>query len=204
MIKIIDYGLGNIQAFVNVYKQLHLPVEVAKNPDDLSGATKLVLPGVGAFDHAILRLNDSGMRQQLDDMVLKQKIPVLGICVGMQILSDSSDEGTLPGLGWVPGNVKAFEFESQISNLPLPHMGWNDLSANSNCRLFSGLELGASFYFLHSYYFECLQPENSIAITFYGQNFTCAVAADNIYGVQFHPEKSHQSGLVVLKNFAEL
>lgn len=204
MIVIVDYGLGNIQAFVNVYKQLYIPVVVATKPDDLAGATKLILPGVGAFDHAMFRLNSSGMRQTLDDMVLSQKIPVLGVCVGMQILADASDEGILPGLGWVKGRVRAFNSASQMSGFPLPHMGWNNLRPNAGCRLFCGLESEARFYFLHSFYFECQRHDDSIATSSYGLNFSCAVASDKIYGVQFHPEKSHHSGVTLLKNFAEL
>lgn len=204
MIAIVDYGLGNIQAFVNVYKKLHMPVVVAKTSDDLAGATKLILPGVGAFDHAMLRLNSSGMRKTLDSMVLSNKIPVLGVCVGMQILADTSDEGVLPGLGWVKGHVKAFSSKSQVSGLPLPHMGWNDLSPSVDCRLFCGLEDEARFYFLHSFYFECIRRDDSIATSSYGLEFSCAVASDQIYGVQFHPEKSHHYGVTLLKNFAEL
>ncbi len=204
MIAIIDYGLGNIQAFVNVYKQLHTPVRIAKRSDDLAGATKLILPGVGAFDHAMSRLNESGMRQALDNMVLTQKIPVLGVCVGMQMLADASDEGVLPGLGWVKGHVKAFESASQMPGLPLPHMGWNNLSPKADCQLFYGLENEARFYFLHSFYFECQTHENSIATSSYGLKFSCAVAAGEIYGVQFHPEKSHHYGVTLLKNYSEI
>jgi glutamine amidotransferase len=204
MITIIDYGLGNIQAFINVYKKLHISVTVAQKSDDLKGATKLILPGVGAFDHAMQRLDDSGMRQELDNLVLNQKIPVLGICVGMQMFADASDEGMLPGLGWITGRVRAFNSLSEISNLPLPHMGWNDLNFDGDFRLFSGLDNKAYFYFLHSYFFECQRHENSIGTTSYGRTFTSAVAIDNIYGVQFHPEKSHHSGVTLLKNFSEL
>ncbi len=204
MITIIDYGLGNIQAFINVYKKLHISVAVAKEPEDLKGATKLILPGVGAFDHAMQLLNDSGMRQELDDLVLNRKIPVLGICVGMQMFANASDEGKLSGLGWIPGQVSAFSSLSEISGLPLPHMGWNDLNFDGEPCLFSGLEGTAYFYFLHSYYFECQRPDDSVGTTSYGKYFTSAVARDNIYGVQFHPEKSHHSGVTLLRNFSEL
>lgn len=204
MIKIIDYGLGNIQAFVNVYKRLHIPVSVAKSASDLVGATKLILPGVGAFDHAIEHLNDSGMRQTLDSMVQEQKVPVLGICVGMQILANSSEEGVLPGLGWVPGRVRAFKNVSGLLDLPVPHMGWNDVVPVAGSHLFCGMETDARFYFLHSYFFECEQAGNSAASASYGLDFSCAVAAGHVYGVQFHPEKSHHFGVALLKNFAEL
>lgn len=204
MITIIDYGLGNIQAFVNVYKRLHIPVSVAKCPDDFVGTTKLVLPGVGAFDHAMQRLNNSGMRQLVDNLVQVEKVPVLGICVGMQMLANGSDEGSLPGLGWVPGQVRAFASAPASKDLALPHMGWNDVTPASGAGLFAGLEEEPRFYFLHSFYFECLQQEHKMAAASYGLDFTCAVGAGNVYGVQFHPEKSHHFGVTLLKNFAEL
>ncbi|MGH8384645.1 MAG: imidazole glycerol phosphate synthase subunit HisH [Pyrinomonadaceae bacterium] len=204
MITIVDYGLGNIQAFVNVYRRLHIPVAVAKSAAELEGATKIILPGVGAFDHAIERLDASGMRPVLDKLVVESKIPVLGICVGMQILSDSSEEGTLPGLGWVPGKVRSFKAIPELSDLPLPHMGWNDVSPSLNNSLFKGFEEEVRFYFLHSFFFDCLKPEHIAASSNYGLDFSCAVRADNVYGVQFHPEKSHHFGVGLLKNFAEL
>ncbi|WP_460117030.1 imidazole glycerol phosphate synthase subunit HisH [Pseudomonas sp. S2_C03] len=204
MITIIDYGLGNIQAFVNVYKRLHIPVAVARCVDDLEGAQKLILPGVGAFDHAIERLNASGMRPALTEFVQGRKVPVLGICVGMQILADSSDEGTLPGLGWVPGSVRSFKSIPKLKDLALPHMGWNDVSPTTGSALFKGFEAEARFYFLHSYFFDCVDPEHVAATSSYGLDFSCAVRAGNVYGVQFHPEKSHHFGVGLLKNFAEL
>ena len=203
MITIIDYGLGNIQAFVNTFKRLHIPVSVAKKSDDLIGATKLILPGVGAFDHAMRQLTDSGMRQPLEDLVLNKKVPVLGICVGMQMLACTSDEGELPGLGWIDGHVRSFDLMPQLVDFSLPHMGWNDVVPVPNCQLFNGLDVDPRFYFLHSYFFECDQMF-SIATTLYGFDFTCAVANNNIYGVQFHPEKSHYFGMMLLKNFALL
>jgi glutamine amidotransferase len=204
MITIIDYGLGNIQAFVNVYRRLHIPVSVAKCASDLEGASKLILPGVGAFDHAIERLDASGMRPVLNELVQHQKVPVLGICVGMQILADSSEEGSLPGLGWVPGSVRSFKAIPALSTLALPHMGWNDVTPASDSALFKGLESESRFYFLHSYFFDCSNEQNIAATSSYGLDFSCAVRAGNVYGVQFHPEKSHHFGVGLLKNFAEL
>jgi glutamine amidotransferase len=204
MITIIDYGLGNVLAFVNVYNRLNIPVAVAKSVGDLTHATKLILPGVGSFDHAMLQLDQSGMRQSIEQLVLQQSMPVLGICVGMQMLAKSSDEGALPGLGWIDGVVKKFDVSKMPKGTNLPHMGWNDVTPVVDCGLFKGMEQDARFYFLHSYYFECCQQANVLAVTDYGGSFTCAVHRENVYGVQFHPEKSHHFGTHLLKNFAEI
>jgi glutamine amidotransferase len=204
MISIIDYGIGNVRAFSNMYKRMNIDVQVATNADDLKTATKVILPGVGAFDHAIKLLQSSGMRHILDELVLSRKMPVLGVCVGMQILANASDEGSLPGLGWIPGRVRAFKSVPQSANMPLPHMGWNDVHPAAPMRLFQGLESDARFYFLHSFFFECGQADCTAATAVYGIDFSCAVHSGNVYGVQFHPEKSHHYGAQLLKNFAEL
>jgi imidazole glycerol-phosphate synthase subunit HisH len=205
MIHVVDYGLGNVQAFLTLYKRLGFDVTSAKTAADLTGASKIILPGVGAFDHAIELLNQSGMRPILEKLVLEDKVPVLGVCVGMQIFASASAEGRLPGLGWVPGKVRPFiANEQQSTNLSLPHMGWNDVQPKPTHPLFLALETNAMFYFLHSYYFECDQPSHVAATTSYGLDFSCSVSANNIYGVQFHPEKSHHFGAQLLKNFAEL
>src|SRR5450830_1329351 len=162
MIKIVDYGLGNVSAFINMYKRMNIPVLQAKTAADLEGASKLILPGVGAFDHAMYLLNRSGMRESLDQMVLVDKTPVIGICVGMQILANGSDEGTSNGLGWVPGHVRSFSSAEKSANLPLPHMGWNDVRAQLDDRLFDGIADSMRFYFLHSYYFKCENSADSI------------------------------------------
>jgi imidazole glycerol-phosphate synthase subunit HisH len=203
VIKIIDYGLGNIQAFCNVYKRLNIEVSTAQSADDLRTATKLILPGVGAFDHAIGLLDKSGMRDTLDELVLGKHIPVLGVCVGMQILAHSSDEGKSPGLGWVDAHVKHIKSLHEAP-LPLPHMGWNDVRpAKSSSNLFNHLDSGARFYFLHSYYVRCDRPVDVAAVCSYQAEFPCAVSVGNIHGVQFHPEKSHHFGSRLLRNFAE-
>jgi imidazole glycerol-phosphate synthase subunit HisH len=204
VIHIIDYGLGNVQAFLNVYKRMGFKALRAKTVDDLSNATKIILPGVGAFDHAIELLNQSGMRDKLDDLAINNKIPILGVCVGMQILASSSDEGNLPGLGWIPGKVCSFNLNPKTENLPLPHMGWNNAYPNSSNPLFKGLEDKAKFYFLHSYYFKCNNDLHQTSKAFYGFDFSCSISKDNIFGVQFHPEKSHHFGAQLLKNFAEV
>lgn len=204
MIALIDYGVGNIRAFTNIYKKLNIPVKIAKSTADLTDVTKLILPGVGAFDHAMEQLEQSGMRPRLDELVIQNKVPVVGICVGMQMLAHSSDEGKLPGLCWIDATVKKFD-ETKISySTHLPHMGWNDVVPAKENSILKGLEKDAKFYFLHSYYFHCNHPEDVIARTDYGIEFSCAVNNDNIYGVQFHPEKSHQYGIQLLNNFANL
>ncbi|MDC8758872.1 imidazole glycerol phosphate synthase subunit HisH [Janthinobacterium fluminis] len=204
MIKIVDYGLGNISAFSNMYKRMNIPAAAAKTAAELDGASKIILPGVGAFDHAMDLLDASGMRATLEALVCDARVPVLGICVGMQILADGSDEGKRPGLGWVPGRVRAFKDAPAAAQLPTPHMGWNDVAPAAPHALFAGLETEARFYFLHSYFFACAQAGGVMATSTYGVDFACAVHRDNVYGVQFHPEKSHHHGARLLKNFAEL
>ncbi|TGL37114.1 imidazole glycerol phosphate synthase subunit HisH [Leptospira perdikensis] len=205
MLTIIDYGLGNILSFQNVYKRINIETRIAKSVDDLTDASKLILPGVGAFDHAIDLLNESGMRNKIEELVFERKIPIVGICVGMQILANSSEEGVKPGLGWIPGRVKKFNFNKLEKKYPMPHMGWNDVLPNANgFPLFRGLESDSRFYFLHSYYFECEDSNHEISRTEYGTSFSSSVNRGHIFGVQFHPEKSHHYGQILLKNFAEL
>ncbi|OYO31191.1 imidazole glycerol phosphate synthase subunit HisH [Janthinobacterium sp. PC23-8] len=204
MIHIVDYGLGNVQAFANMYKRLGFDATRAKTAAELTGATKIILPGVGAFDKAMELLDASGMRPVLEDLVVEKKVPVLGICVGMQILASASDEGTSAGLGWIPGRVRSFGSVEESSKLPLPHMGWNDVAPGPGSALFAGLEADARFYFLHSFFFDSSDPAHVSARATYGLNFGCAVSSGNVHGVQFHPEKSHHYGALLLKNFAEL
>lgn len=204
MIRIVDYGVGNIQAFLTMFKRLGLEATRARTAGELEGATRLVLPGVGAFDTAMNLLNQSGMRPRLEEMVLAQQVPVIGICVGMQMLAGGSDEGVLPGLNWVPGRVKAFENTPASRDLPMPHMGWNDLQVRPGHKLFSAFEPQPRFYFLHSYYFDAEDKADVVATASYGLDFDCIVSRGHIHGVQCHPEKSHHFGAQLLKNFAEL
>ena len=203
MITILDYGLGNIRAFENVYRRLNLPVSVANTPGELMKAEKIILPGVGAFDWAMDCLNNSGLRDILDDMVLNKHIPILGVCVGMQMMANSSEEGVLPGLGWLDASVKRLVNVDIFPQIILPHMGWNDVIPSFEHPLFSGMNT-PSFYFLHSYFISPVYPSQILAKTQYGSEFTTAVSSSNIYGVQFHPEKSHAYGIQLLKNFALL
>lgn len=204
MITIINYGLGNVRAFANVYKRLGKDVQIAQAAADLEGATRLILPGVGSFDHAMHLLDASGMRGKLDRLVLQQGVPVLGVCVGMQMMARTSDEGILPGLGWVEGAVKRLHPTDGSNSMILPHMGWNEVKPVQPVKLFEGLETEARFYFLHSYAFYPDSAASSIAVADYAGNFTCAVRRENVYGVQFHPEKSHHFGAQLLQNFAEM
>ena len=200
-VTLVGYGLGNIQAFANIYHRLNIPVVIASNADQLLGAEKLILPGVGAFDWAMARLNESGMRARLDELVLHQKTPVLGVCVGMQMMANRSEEGEIPGLGWIDAEVVRFQL-AQVSHAPLPHMGWNDVNFLREDPLFVGIS-SPRFYFLHSYHFLAHHDSQILATTDYGHSFTSIASSSHIYGVQFHPEKSHDWGVQLLKNFAE-
>lgn len=204
MITLVDYGLGNIQAFANIYKRLNIPARTASSADELADADKLILPGVGAFDWAMTLLNESGMRERLEELVVGKGCPVLGICVGMQMMAKRSDEGKMAGLGWVDAEVKKFDEASFTQKTHLPHMGWNDVAPRDCGCLFKGLEHGARFYFLHSYYFVPHQESDVLAATDYNGVYASSVRSGNVFGVQFHPEKSHHWGIQLLKNFAEL
>jgi glutamine amidotransferase len=202
VITIVDYGLGNIHAFLNLYRRMGIEARAARSADQLRDARLLILPGVGHFDHAMERLDASGMRDTLDELVLTHGVPVLGVCVGMQILARGSDEGERAGLGWVDGHVRAFAGWEPARGLPLPHMGWNDVRARETGGLFAELETDSRFYFLHSFFFECARADDAAAVACYGADFTCAVRHEHILGVQFHPEKSHHFGARLLHNFA--
>ncbi len=204
MIGIVNYGLGNIKAFLNVYERLNIPAKVVNSSRDFLDLSKIVLPGVGSFDYAMHQLNRSGLRGELELRVKKFNVPIIGICVGMQMLADSSDEGKLPGLGWIKGKVIKFDTETIPYQTKLPHMGWNTIYPFGNNPLIQNFDIKSKFYFLHSYFFECNNPSDILTKTNYGQEFTSAVSNGNIYGVQFHPEKSHQNGINLLRNFALL
>lgn len=205
MIGILDYGLGNIRSFSNIYKTFDIPHKIITEKSQLKDVKKIILPGVGAFDDAMTRFNNSGLLNEVESMVLKDKIPILGICVGLQILGNSSEEGSLPGLGWIDAEVKIIDSTKISFDTKLPHMGWNSVQIiNEDSPLFQNLQSGDRFYFLHSYYFDCNDHNNIIAISDYGEKFTCAANSNNIYGVQFHPEKSLDRGESLLINFAKI
>ena len=203
MIALVDYGLGNIQAFANIYRRLGKEVCAVQTPEQLRQATKIILPGVGAFDWAMNRLNDSGMREVLDDLVLNQKVEVLGVCVGMQIMARSSEEGKLPGLGWIDAEVVKFDRSKFKGRTQLPHMGWNDAAPIASDSIFKNID-NPRYYFLHSYYMVVRNSVDTLSVTDYGGDFTSSVRSGNIYGTQFDPEKSHQWGVDLLRNFSEL
>jgi glutamine amidotransferase len=200
MIQIINYGLGNIKAFQTIYERLNIPVKIVSSVKQFEPEGRLILPGVGSFDWAMNRLNASGMREMIDKLVLEDKVPVLGICVGMQMMAKQSEEGTEPGLKWIDAVVKRLP---KGTGLPLPHMGWNEISTAPGQSLFEEME-DTRFYFLHSYVVEPEKTGLTIAQTEYGISFTSAINDQNIYGVQFHPEKSHHWGVKLLENFAKI
>ena len=199
MIGILDYGLGNVKAFANIYSSLNIDFLIVDSPSLLYDASHLIIPGVGSFDWAMNLLHNSGFKSSLDDIALNSSIPVLGVCVGMQVMADKSEEGSSSGLNWIPGSVLSIR-DSVSHDVILPHMGWNTLESTSH-PLFDGIDV-PSFYFLHSYHYVPHNEINSIASVSYHSRFCAAIARDNIYGVQFHPEKSHFNGIQLLKNFA--
>jgi len=204
MIGIIDYGSGNVQAIATIYKNLNIDYLIISDPGDLKKANKLVLPGVGAFDATMQQLIDSGLRDELNNLVINKKVPILGICVGLQVMGFSSDEGDLKGLGWISGKVKKFNINKIESKPKLPHMGWNTIIDIQNHDLFKGIDNEFGFYFVHSFYFECESKDNILATSNYGTDFASSIYSDHIIGTQFHPEKSHGNGVLLFKNFSEL
>lgn len=206
MILILDYGLGNLRAFANMLKDLDLAHEVSADPESIRKASHLILPGVGHFDAAMARLEGSGLVPLLEERVLGESVPLLGICVGMQMLARRSEEGERPGLGWIDGEVIRFPPQDQRTGkpLPVPHMGWNEVVPVSGCPLFDRMTETPRFYFLHSYHFRCAEPSDVLASADYGGPFPAAVGRRNIFGVQFHPEKSHGWGRELLAAFARI
>lgn len=204
MITIIDYGSGNISAIGNIYEKLKIPFKIAKTPEDIEGAQKLFLPGVGAFDETISKLDETGFRKVLDKEVLVNLVPIIGICVGMQILAESSEEGNLNGLGYIKGRVRKIDENILTEKPKLPHLGWNLVDVVKENKLFTDIDHNIGFYFLHTYYFDCENENDILATSNYGKQFPSAVRNGNVYGCQFHPEKSHHNGIKLLQNFALL
>ena len=206
-ISIIDYGCGNIGSVVNMLKHIGVPAKLISQASDIEKAEKLILPGVGKWDAGVRSLHNTGVLAALEARVKIDKIPILGICLGMQLLLDSSEEGTLPGLGWIGGSVRAFNFsdlDSPSRTLAVPHMGWNAVTAAKKSRLTESFDEKSKFYFVHSYYADVTNSADILVQSQYGHAFTSGVQKENIYGLQFHPEKSHKHGMNVMKSFAEI
>lgn len=201
MITVIDYGLGNLGSIRNMFKRIGAPVQVTSDLHLIAAAEKLLLPGVGAFDNAMARINEIGLRTVLDRKALVEKTPILGICLGMQLLTRGSEEGQLPGLGWIAASTTRIPASAGIK---VPHMGWNVVHPTRPSPLIADLPPQSRFYFVHSYCVHVDNPEHSILKAHYGIDFDAAIQHDNIYGAQFHPEKSHKFGMQLLENFANL
>lgn len=200
MITIVDYGLGNLGSVLNMMKKIVVPAQITSDPETISKAQKILLPGVGAFDAAMEKLHKTKLREILDHKALVEKVPVLGICLGMQLLTRGSEEGQLPGLNWVP----AFTYKFPASQLKVPHMGWNLVKPFTSSPLIENFDEEFRFYFVHSYYVKAEDEKNSIMRTEYGITFDSGIQNENIFGAQFHPEKSHRFGMQLFKNFAKL
>ena len=202
MITIVNYGVGNLGSMLNMLKRIGTNASIENDVTGIKKAKKIILPGVGSFDNAMSRINNiDGLRQILTKKALEEKVPILGVCLGMQLLTRSSEEGELAGLGWIPGCTKRIPF---VGNHKIPHMGWNLVLSKTKNKLTEGLESKTRFYFTHSYYVELDDDKNSIMKTNHGIEFNSVIAMENIFGVQFHPEKSHKYGMRLLENFARI
>jgi glutamine amidotransferase len=202
MIAIIDYGTGNLGSMANMLKRVGAEAVITAEAAVIERADRIILPGIGAFDNGMNQLADRGLISVLKEQVIEKRKPFLGVCLGMQLLAEGSEEGKCEGLGWIKGTVKKFSSEGSPP-LKIPHMGWNTVKIAKPDRLFEGMTDDARFYFVHSYYLSC-DPESVVGRTDYGPSFVSAVRNGNIAGVQFHPEKSHRFGMRVLSNFAEV
>jgi len=202
VITIVDYGMGNLGSVLNMFKKIGVASKIASDLKEIKAATKLLIPGVGSFDKAMQKINSSGIKKVLDQKVLVEETPILGICLGMQLLTNSSEEGTEIGLGYINASGKKFVFSD--NKMKVPHMGWNIVKKSTSSLLTQDFEEGSRFYFVHSYYVEVENQENSILKTIYGLEFDSAIQHKNVYGVQFHPEKSHKFGMKLLDNFSKI
>lgn len=203
MITIVDYGLGNLGSISNMFKRIGVTSLITSNIDEITQADKLLLPGVGHFDAAMRKIDELGLREVLDKKVVVENTPILGICLGMQLLTNGSEEGSRKGFGWIDADTIKFNFPNN-QELKIPHMGWNLVSRSQPCPLTDGFDDEFRFYFVHSYHVNVKNIENSMLNTTYGVKYDSGIFKDNIYGVQFHPEKSHRYGMKLLSNFAAL
>lgn len=203
MITIVDYGLGNLGSVANMLRRIGVASQITGKPEELSAATALILPGVGHFDTGMKNLRERGLEPVLSRQVVERKVPILGICLGVQLFARRSEEGSEPGLGWIAADVKRFNF-GEGRRLPIPHMGWNEVEP-VDAALFKGHEPGATrFYFVHSYHLVLDDQAEAAAWATYGYRFVAAVRRGNIMGAQFHPEKSHRFGMGLLKSWLEV
>jgi len=202
LIIIIDYGVGNLGSVFNMLKKIGQKALITSSKEEIIKAQKLILPGVGAFDAAMQKLHDSGLLDVINNKVIVEKTPLLGVCLGMQLIMKKSTEGQMPGLGWLDAEVVRFQFSDDQTHLKVPHMGWNTIMKLQDHPLLADLPENARFYFVHSYYVKCQNESDVLARTNYGYDFDSIVAHQNIMGTQFHPEKSHKFGMQVLLNFA--
>lgn len=203
MIVIVDYRMGNLGSIANILRKVGAEAVISRDVAVIGNATKLILPGVGAFDEGMKNIGALGLREALDRRVLRDHVPTLGICLGMQLMARGSEEGEMPGLGWIAGDVKRFRFTQAHARLKVPHMGWNTVRPEKESMLLAGFPEPPRFYFVHSYYVACDDAGDVLATASYGGEFTAAVQKENIAGVQFHPEKSHKFGMRLFKNFLE-
>jgi glutamine amidotransferase len=204
MIAILDYNMGNVSSVKNMLKKLGFDAEVVSSPSVLKQASKIIVPGVGSFDYGVHSLDQLGLTEVIKEKAFVEKTPILGICLGMQLLTNGSEEGELPGLGLIEGYTQRFSRKIIEKNYKIPHMGWNFIEQKNDSRLLDDLDSESRFYFVHSYHVICDNDISSIAVANYGYEFTCVIQKENVYGVQFHPEKSHRYGMQLLKNFVEL
>jgi glutamine amidotransferase len=205
MIVILDFEMGNTGSIRNMISRVGGESVVSSDRSVISNASGLILPGVGAFDSGMASIRRSDFISDVQELVLNEKVPILGVCLGMQVLFDSSEEGHSPGLGWIPGKVKKFNFSCIESKAPnVPNMGWNHIETVKESSLLTGVDSDFRFYFVHSYHVVCEEAEHEIAVAEYGYKFTCCVQRENIMGVQFHPEKSHRFGYKLFENFLAL
>lgn len=201
MVTIVDYGVGNLASIQNMLKKIGARSVISSNNDVILSSDKLILPGIGAFDTCAQKLKESGLLSILNKKVLEDKTPVLGVCVGMQLLLEKSEEGLLPGLGWIKGRVIKFDERKSPHGLKFPHMGWTNVVSNKPSRLFNSMFDEPRFYFVHSYHAELTDSSDAFLQATYGYDFVAAVERENIVGVQFHPEKSHKFGMKLFDNF---
>jgi len=202
MIGVLDYGVGNIGAFLRIYHSHNVDAKPVSVPDDFNHIDKIILPGVGSFDSAMEALNKSGIRDTLDEFVLTRSLPLLGVCIGMHMLGKYSEEGSAEGLNYIQGRTKKISASSSNLSILLPHMGWNDIQKVQCDPIWSGIDEKEGFYFLHSYHFDTENKSSIIGTSDYNGAFACAIMSKNVYGFQFHPEKSLANGIRLLLNFA--